>query len=110
MPRAPIEIDFDVLETMMQYGATTTDCAGRFMCSNTCIVEKIRKHYDMTFQELSEKLMYKVKLKLRQKMFEVAMNGNTAMLIWLSKQWLGMQENPQDTGQDKSIIINFLKK
>jgi hypothetical protein len=93
MARRPeIEINLDVMETMMQYGATCKDIAGRFMCSPDTIIRRVKEEYGTTFAELSDKLMFTVRMKLREKMYDSAMAGNTAMLIWLSKQWLGMKE------------------
>ena len=36
------------------------------------------------------------KISLRRKMYEVAMKGNCSMLIWLSKQYLGMTDRQPD--------------
>jgi hypothetical protein len=109
--RPKVAIDYDVLETMLQYGATCTDCAGRFLCSNDTIERGIKSRYHMTFAELSDKLMHKVRLKLRQKMFESAMNGNTAIMIWLSKQWLGMKEEGLlNINSNGSIVLKIDKQ
>ena len=93
MPRWLAEpINPEVLEAMMQYGATAMECAGRFKCHDDTIRNYVKTHYDMTYSELSEKLMHTVKMKLRQKLYDSAMDGNTAIMIWLSKQWLAMKE------------------
>lgn len=42
------------------------------------------------------------KLRLRRKQFDVAMKGNTTMLIWLGKQILG--QNDQNIGDDYSPL------
>jgi len=34
-------------------------------------------------------------IELRQKQFEMAMNGDVRMLIWLGKQYLGQSEKPE---------------
>ena len=39
----------------------------------------------------------KEKVELREKQFEMAMNGDVRMLIWLGKQYLNQGENPQKT-------------
>jgi hypothetical protein len=51
--------------------------------------------------------MHKVRMKLRQKMFDSAMAGNTAMMIWLSKQWLGMKDkmDSEVSVKDKIEIV-----
>jgi len=42
------------------------------------------------------------KIRLRKKQFDVAMKGNTTMLIWLGKQILG--QNDQNVGEDYSPL------
>ena len=42
------------------------------------------------------------KIRLRKKQFDVAMKGNTTMLIWLGKQILG--QNDQNVGDDYSPL------
>lgn len=42
------------------------------------------------------------KIRLRRKQFDVAMKGNTTMLIWLGKQILG--QNDQNIGDDYSPL------
>ena len=34
-------------------------------------------------------------VELRKKQFEMAMDGDVRMLIWLGKQYLGQKENPE---------------
>ena len=107
--RPPIEINQEVLEAMMQYGATCLDCAGRFMCTTDTIVNYIKANYDMNFSELSDKMMHGVRLKLRERMFRAAMDGNTAMMIWLSKQWLGMKDHIETETSIKDKIEIVIK-
>ncbi len=38
-----------------------------------------------------------MRINLRQKQIETAMAGNTAMLIWLGKQYLGQTDRPAET-------------
>lgn len=38
----------------------------------------------------------KEKIQLREKQWELAMDGNVQMLIWLGKQYLGQKDSPMD--------------
>jgi len=38
-----------------------------------------------------------IKMALRQAMIKNALGGNAVMQIWLSKNWLGMSDNPTNT-------------
>lgn len=55
------------------------------------------------FRDLYVKARQATKKKLRQKMLETALNGDRVMMIWLSKQWLGMAETP-DKSADTDIL------
>ena len=43
------------------------------------------------------------KMSVRRKMMETAMTGNPTMLIWLSKNWLGMSDTPMDEETNKIL-------
>jgi hypothetical protein len=48
---------------------------------------------------------------LRRKQFEAAMNGNTTILIWLGKQYLGQRDKREMSGPDgvpSSISVRFV--
>ena len=56
------------------------------------------------FADLFTKARQTTKRKLRQKMLETAMNGDRVMMIWLSKNWLGMSDNgAQENEEDKML-------
>ena len=56
------------------------------------------------FADLFTKARQTTKRKLRQKMLETAMNGDRVMMIWLSKNWLGMSDNGvQENEEDKML-------
>jgi len=41
------------------------------------------------------------KKELEDKQWEVAMDGNIQMLIWLGKQYLGQSDNPNDVNDNE---------
>ena len=43
------------------------------------------------------------KMSVRRKMMETAMTGNPTMLIWLSKNWLGMSDTPMNEETNKIL-------
>lgn len=46
----------------------------------------------ITFEEAFDKYSTDGKLKLRRKQFELAMEGDRSMLVWLGKQYLGQTD------------------
>lgn len=97
------KIDLEQLDIMAKYGATCSDIAGYFMCSNDTIVKVIKQNYGMSFPEFSDKRQSEIRLKLRQKQIQVALNGNVALLIFLGKNLLG-QSDKQDISQTSNIV------
>jgi hypothetical protein len=49
------------------------------------------------------------KMSLRRKQYELAVNGNTALLIWLGKQLLGQRENFPEESTQQPIIPSVYK-
>lgn len=49
------------------------------------------------FRQAIEKGKANGKQSLRRKQYEVAMKGNSSMLIWLGKQWLGQTDKVEQT-------------
>ena len=43
---------------------------------------------------IGEKMTNKEKVALKKKQYEIAMTGDTRMLIWLGKQYLGQKDSP----------------
>lgn len=72
------------VEKLAGFGCTNTEIASFFGCSSD-LIEK-------SYSEYVTKGKEKGKIRLRQLMFRSAESGNVAMLIWLSKQYLGMSE------------------
>jgi DNA-binding CsgD family transcriptional regulator len=66
--------------------------------------ETIRRH----FSDLIEKGRSVGKKSLRRAQFEKALNGDTRLLVWLGKQYLGQQDSP-DTGED-SVPLPWIEE
>lgn len=66
-----------------------------------------------TFSECKKKGMENGKASLRRKQYEVAMNGNCTMLVWLGKQYLGQKEqvNAEVNGNGMlGDILDYMKQ
>lgn len=105
------EIDWNVLDAVLQYGASKLDCADLLNVSEDTVDKKIKQSHKMTFSEYREKKMGKMRIKLLQKQYEVAMNGNVALLIWLGKQHLGQSEKQEiDVGENAKKAFSLAYK
>ena len=55
------------------------------------------------FSETMAKGREEIKMMLRGAMIKNALSGNAVMQIWLSKQWLGYSDAPQNTEETKPL-------
>jgi hypothetical protein len=103
--RPPIPVDLDLVKKL-----ASIHCTKREIASVVGIAINTLEHE--RFVEVLQKGQDEGKMSLKRKMFEVAMKGNTAMLIWLSKQHLGMKERqPDEIAQmNYTVVIHEVPK
>lgn len=76
-------------------GCTDTEIAVWFDLPRQTLVDN--------FRGIMAKGREEIKMSLRQAMIKNALSGNAVMQIWLSKNWLGMQDNPTNTEDHKPL-------
>ena len=106
------EMDWRLLDSILQYGASLIDCSELLEMSEDSIQRKIKEESGQTFSEYRESKKSKIRMKLRQKQYEMAMNGNVALLIWLGKNELGQKdklENDIKIGESSGVHISIIK-
>ena len=93
MARPKKEIDYKLAEKLSQIMCTQEEIANILEVS----VRTLQR--DAEFCRLYKKGQDTGKMSIKRKQFDVAINkGNTTMLIWLGKQYLGQKEVPDDMG------------
>jgi hypothetical protein len=105
------ELDWKLLDSILQYGAKCVDCADICEVSEDTIQRKIRQDFGMTFMEYREKKMSKTRIKLLQKQVSMALDGCVPLLIWLGKNMLGQSDKTEsiDLSEEKEIKITINK-
>lgn len=89
MARPQIEIDGTEVEKLAALGATVAEIADFMGCSKDVIERR--------FQAEVSKGRVGLKINLRRTMVQAAIDTkNITMMIWLSKQFLGMKEPKQE--------------
>jgi hypothetical protein len=75
-----------------------------------CTDSEIARWFDLAestlkynFSEIIAKGREDVKMTLRQAMLKNALGGNAVMQIWLSKNMLGMSDNPNNSDDNKPL-------
>jgi hypothetical protein len=104
-----VEIDYKVLDALLQFKVTLIYCADYMKVSQDAIRRRIKEDYDMTFGEYHALKMQDTARKLQQKAIEIALTGkNTSILIFALKNlahWSDKIEQTQNTGDPIQIQI-----
>lgn len=95
MGRPKIEIDEKLVEGMASVGATNTEIAQFVGASEATIRAR--------FKDTLARARAGLKVKLRRKQIEMALEGNATMLVWLGKQMLGQKERTDMTSGDRPV-------
>ena len=91
--RPRLEFDFNQVEQLAAIQCTDGEIAAVLGCSRDTILR--RKAEDPDFAAAIEKGRESGKASLRRMQWKAASAGNTGMLVWLGKQYLG-QTDKQD--------------
>ena len=103
MAKPKIPLNYDKLDALLRFKTTLAFCADYLETSRDTIIRRIRDDHGMTFGEYHELKMSYTATKLQQKAIEMALSGNTTMMIfslknlakWADKQEISSTENLQ---------------
>lgn len=91
------EIDWSQFEKLCALHCTLEEITAFFEVSDDTIERACKRHYKKSFAEISREKRGLGKLSLRRKMYETAMRGDKTLLIWLSKNYMGMTDKVAQT-------------
>jgi IS30 family transposase len=90
-------IDWVAFDRLCFIHCTQAEIASFFGCAEETIESAIKREKGISYLEYYEQKKGDGKRSLRRRMFELANNGNTTMLIWLAKNHLGMSDKVEQT-------------
>jgi hypothetical protein len=102
-----IDIDWEQFENLCRIHGTIEECAAFFNISIDTIERACRRHYKKSFAEISGEKRGQGKLSLRRKMFQLALKGDKTMLIWLSKNHIGMKDKIETNQHIEQTTVNL---
>lgn len=94
------EVDWDKVDKMCAIHCTGEEQASLLDMSYDTLERRCREEKGVSFAEYFKQKAADGKMSLRRKQFTTAMNGNTSMLIWLGKNWLGQADSPSEGNTD----------
>lgn len=86
------EIDWEDFDKLCGIQCTQEEIAAWFGVSVDTIERAVKRKFKKGFAEFFKQKKQKGKISLRRVMYQKAQDGNTTMLIWLSKNYLGMTD------------------
>lgn len=90
-PKA-IEIDWTEFNKLCGFQCTSVELASWFDCSVDTLENRVKENFNMKLSEYIEEKRGAGKVSLRRAQYQAAIGGNTALLIWLGKQYLGQTD------------------
>lgn len=102
------EIDKDVLSAIAFFQPTYEEIAAALKISVNTF--KARMSEDKELADIVENSRNLGKMSLRRVMWKSAQNGNCTMQIWLSKQWLGMNDKIITIDEKEPLDLSTLTK
>ena len=94
-----LDLDLDQMRKLAAMQCTYEEIAAWFGCSRQSLYN--REEY----REIIERERLKAHASMRRSMFESALKGDRQMMIWLSKQYLGMKEKTENTGDGNMQLV-----
>lgn len=106
MARPTKEIDERVFRSLCKIQCTEKDICTVLDVTDKTLNSWCKRTYKLSFSEAYIKYSADGKISLRRAMYEKAVKDrNTTMMIWLSKQYLGMTDTVQ---VDQTEVLNKL--
>lgn len=100
------EIDKRTFENLCGIQCTITEMCAAFECDDVTLNKWCRREYGKTFSEIFKEKRCRGFISLRRAQYQKAIEEkNTAMQIFLGKNWLG-QSDRQDVKLENPIEIN----
>ena len=108
MARPLTEIDWDQVDKMCAIHCTGEEQAAVLNIDYDTLNRACLREHNIGFAEYFKQKASSGKMSLRRKQFTTAMNGNTTMLIWLGKNWLGQKDSHDEVGGQQPVSINII--
>jgi len=110
--RPPAPIDKETLDKLLAIGCYLRECAEVLGVSEDAIESWCLREQKLNFTDYKRQKHAKGHANVRRKQYEVAMDGNVPMLIWLGKNWLKQADKLEHTGPggEALTISHFMQE
>jgi hypothetical protein len=105
MARPLAEIDWDQVDKLCAIHCTGEEQAAVLGVDYDTLNRACKREHKVSFAEYFKQKASHGKMSLRRKQYTTAMDGNTTMLVWLGKNWLGQRDQPESEPVDLQPIV-----
>lgn len=103
-----IAIDWEYVKRRLTEHATGKQIAEEIGCSDDLLFLRCKDELKMNLCDLKQECRKEGKARLTSKLYDVAVKqGNPAILIWLSKNWLGYTDKIEQKIETKEWKVGF---
>lgn len=102
-------IDWDLVKRFLRSGCSGTEIAAYIGISKNVIYERCQQDHEIQFSEYAQMHKRSGNAMIRNKQFELAMEGDRVMLIWLGRQRLGQRDNPGIEEEMPQVLKDFIE-
>lgn len=107
-PRVHDEIDWDDLKKLAETRNTAEDCAYILGMSMDTLDRRVKEKYGYGYAEFFKRNSTFGGARVRKEMYNLAVEEhNPTMLIWLSKNWLGMKDSVDHNVDVKPLTFAY---
>jgi hypothetical protein len=100
---------FEELKKLCNLHCTLAEAASFFDMTDETLARNIADEYGgMLWSDFFKAYSGKGKVSLRRKQFQMAIDGDKTMLIWLGKQYLGQKEKVEHSGDGNAIPVQVI--
>jgi len=105
-------IDWNIVDKLLRKRVSGVNVAARLGIHENTLYQRCKKDLGVEFVAYAQKKKAEGADMIGEKQFDVGMDGNVSMLIWLGKQYLGQTDKADHTSDGKQIQpinINVVK-
>ena len=99
MPQPKKELNWSELDALLQFKVPLSFVCDYIGVSRDTVMRRIKEEHDMTFKEYHNLRLQRTATKLQQKAIEMALTGNTTMMIFALKNMAGWSDKMETTSQ-----------
>lgn len=103
-------IDWDQVDAMCRIHCTGEEQAAVLNVDYDTLNSACKREKGMGFSEYFKQKSASGKMSLRRKQYTSAMDGNTTMLVWLGKNWLGQKDSQEESYEELPPIQIIMPK